>query len=100
MTSRSACTPNYHYFAGRKSNPQDIIIKNQQRGIGILGNILNDIICDYRRHKHIELSYLPFYKGRNVPYSIFSAPLEYQFIQEELNLLRNRNLARNRRKKY
>jgi hypothetical protein len=98
MTSMTNSTPNYHYFAGRKSNPQDIIIKNKQRGIGILDNVLDGIIVDYCQAKDITESHLPFYKGRKVPYSIFSASLEYAFVQEELRLERERKERINRRK--
>lgn len=83
-TSHKTSTPNYHYFAGRKSNPQDIIIKNMQRGIGVSDCILKSIVDEYMNAKHINISKFPFYKGKNVKYSIFSAPLEYPKIREIL----------------
>ena len=104
MTSWTHCTPNYHYFAGRKSNPQDIIIKNMQRGINVSDEVLNRIITLYLDEKNITLSHLPFYEGRNVPFSIFAAPLEYPSIQviwqryqEAERRQRERDEARNRR---
>lgn len=81
FTSRYHATPNYHYFAGRKSNPQDIIIKNMQRGIDISDQVLKDIMNHYILKKGIHTSRFPFYEGRNVPYSIFAAGLEYPFVR-------------------
>ena len=83
-TSWFTSTPNYHYFAGRKSNPQDIIVKNMLRGINVSDDVLSNLIHSYMREKRIDLAPLPFYRGRNIPYSIFAAPVEYPFIQDEL----------------
>lgn len=83
-TSMTGKTPNYHYFAGKKSNPQDIIIKNLQRGIGIADEILNNIIDRYMYSHDINISHLPFHLGRGVPYSIFSAHFEAPFYQQIL----------------
>ena len=85
LTSTTHCTPNYHYFAGRKSTPQDVIIKNMQRGINMNDGVLNNIIHEYISEKNITLSHLPFYCGENVPFSIFGAPIEYPFMQEKRN---------------
>lgn len=71
-------TPNYHYFAGRKSNPQDVIVKYKARGVGIADSVIKDIIDEYMRERNIDIHMLPFYRGRNVPYSIFAAPQEYE----------------------
>lgn len=95
MTSMHKATPNYHYFAGKKSNPQDIIIKNKQRGIDILDEVLAYIIGNYISNNSIETSHLPFYLGKNVPYSIFVAPIEYTFAQKEIREKRERE-ARSR----
>ncbi|CAH6418147.1 Hypothetical protein HVR_LOCUS22 [uncultured virus] len=97
FTSRYGSTPNYHYFAGRKSNPQDIIIKNMIRGINISDDILSGIIYQYIRHNNIEISHLPFYKGRGIPFSIFSAAHEYPYIQDELRRMREEEERRLRR---
>jgi hypothetical protein len=83
-TFRHYATPNYHYFAGRKSNPQDIIIKNLMRGIHISDEVLNEIVRRYKNRKNIVIDDLPFYFCRNVPYSIFAAPLEYAMAQPRL----------------
>lgn len=96
-TFRHSATPNYHYFAGRKSNPQDIIIKNMMRGIHIGDQVLDEIIHDYMHHKQITIDSLPFYFGRNVPYSIFTAPLEYVLAQPRLQDEINRRAQRQRR---
>lgn len=77
FTSWYNSTPNYHYFAGKKSYPQDIIIKNIQRGIGVSDKILKKIIINYMKTQNMYISFFPFYKGKNVPYSIFMAPIEY-----------------------
>jgi hypothetical protein len=80
-TYANGMTPNYHYFAGRKSNPQDVIIKNMQRGFEIAHGYrrndgLYDIIQEYIEAANIRLSSSPFYTGRNVAFSLFSAHLE------------------------
>ena len=77
-TSMHRSTPNYHYFAGRKSNPQDIIIKNMQRGIGVSDERLRELIDEYIDRKNIVLSHMPFYCGIGVPSSVFSASLEWK----------------------
>jgi hypothetical protein len=82
-TSENSSSPNYHYFAGRKSRPQDIIVKYMMRGIQVADQILNNIIHAYKDDKNILLSQFPFYEGRNIPYSIFSSPIEYEFIYEK-----------------
>jgi hypothetical protein len=97
-TSHAHATPNYHYFAGKKSTPQDVIVKNLQRGIDVLDQVLGEIIADYMRTKNIELSYLPFYLGKNVPYSIFAAGIEYSYAIETLRrrqLKRQKEIERN-----
>ena len=81
-TSQYGKTPNYHYFAGRKSNPQDIIIKNMQRGIGMADKIMQTIMDNYIRRAHIELSHTPFHDGVGVPYSVFSAHREVPYHQQ------------------
>jgi len=83
-TSLYHATPNYHYFAGRKSTPQDIIIKNIQRGINISDEVLCDMIKYYTNTNNIEFSPFPFYRGFNVPYSVFSASIEWPYIQKSL----------------
>jgi hypothetical protein len=72
-------TPNYHYFAGRKSNPQDIIIKYKMRGIDVADEVLKELIDHYIVQRNIVIRVLPFYSGRNVPYSLFAAAQEYQY---------------------
>lgn len=89
-TSLFRATPNYHYFSGRKSNPQDIIIKNMVRGIEILDEELQGIVRRYCQQKNIIISNFPFYQGKNVPYSIFVAPLEYPAVQKALHRERER----------
>jgi hypothetical protein len=93
LTSLCNSTPNYHYFSGRKSNPQDIIIKYMQRGIDMCDQVLQRIIQDYISDHGIELSYLPFYFGRNIPCSIFAASIEYPLAREKL-LEREENARR------
>lgn len=83
-TSVHTSTPNYHYFAGRKSNPQDVILKNMCRGILVADEALTQIMRDYKEHNHIHSARFPFYKGRNVSYSIFAAPLEYPLVRAEI----------------
>ena len=83
-TSMTCDTPNYHYFAGRKSNPQDVIVKNMQRGIHTTDWRLTRIIEKYIEMKNIVFSPLPFYEGRNIPYSLFVAAIEYNIVQEKL----------------
>jgi len=83
-TSKFSATPNYHYFAGRKSNPQDIIIKNIQRGIGISDMELSRIINLYMKSTETIISHFPFYEGNNVPYSVFSANIEYEFVRVDI----------------
>ena len=90
-TSLYHATPNYHYFAGRKSSPQDIIIKNIQRGINISDAVLCDIIKTYTNSNNIEFSPFPFYRGFNVPYSVFSASLEWPYIQKSLLRKKKKN---------
>ena len=80
LTSLDQSTPNYHYFAGRKSNPQDIIIKYMLRGISVNDHVLESMISTYMAFKDIHLSPLPFYEGRNIPYSLFALHLEYGHI--------------------
>ena len=84
-TSIHSATPNYHYFAGRKSNPQDIIVKNMIRGIGISDSVLDDIISEYIDSNDIVISSLPFYHGRNIPSSVFSASREWPYVRDEIH---------------
>lgn len=84
-TSMSGKTPNYHYFAGRKSNPQDVIVKNTLRGIGVADAALNSIMENYIQEKQITFSPFPFYLGRNVPCSIFAAAVEYPHVRQYLD---------------
>lgn len=81
-TSAHNSTPNYHYFAGRKSNPQDIIVKNMQRGVYVSDDILSDIITNFINEKGITLSHMPFYYGVGVPSSVFSASYEWPEYQQ------------------
>lgn len=96
-TSFHKSTPNYHYFAGKKSNPQDVIIKNLQRGIRVSDEVLDGLIRNYISDKNIELSKFPLYKGRNVPYSVFSGGLEYPFVREEIQRLAREEARRRQR---
>lgn len=92
LTSMTNATPNYHYFAGRKSNPQDIIIKNRQRGIMCLDEVLNTIMDRYCDQMDIKGSHMPFYFGRKVSYSIFATALEYPFVSEKRRKERERQI--------
>ena len=83
-TSLHTSTPNYHYFAGRKSNPQDVILKNMCRGILVADEALSQIMHLYKEHNHIKSARFPFYEGRNVSYSIFAAPLEYPLVRDKI----------------
>lgn len=76
-TYRTRSTPNYHYFAGRKSNPQDIIIKYMMRGVNLSDKVLAELIGEYIGNHNIRIDKLPFYRARNVPYSLFAAVEEY-----------------------
>lgn len=92
-TSMFHSTPNYHYFAGRKSNPQDIIVKNMQRGVNIADEILSEKITNYIDRKGIKLSHMPFYCGTGVPFSVFAASYEWKDYQEQLRI-KHENKAR------
>lgn len=76
FTLEKSASPNYHYFAGRKSNPQDVIIKNLQRGIAVSNLDIIHIIDEYMQKQNIIVSELPFLLGNNVNYSIFNLPFE------------------------
>ena len=47
-------SPNYHYFAGKKSKPQDVIIKYMSRGIRISDRMLDRRIHEYCRFHDIS----------------------------------------------
>lgn len=89
-TSKHLKTPNYHYFAGRKSSPQEIILKNRLRGIGIEDPVLNQIFETYREQNGIKISPLPFYGGKNVPSSIFGARIERPYFVRNVANLRDK----------
>ena len=57
-------SPNYHYFAGKKSKPQEVIIKYQMRGFGIDDWRLCSEIKKYKKHHGINNSNKPFTNGR------------------------------------
>lgn len=63
----------YHYFAGKKSKPQDVLIKYQVRRF-ILEGYLYDILAVYRRKK--GLSILSPFKSTGINFSIYSGQLE------------------------
>jgi hypothetical protein len=64
--------PNYHYFAGKKSRPQDVIIKYGMRGIVSCDSILEVLIREYCKTVDIIPSERPFMSGWNVPYSLYA----------------------------
>lgn len=80
-TAIMGVSPNYHYFSGKKSKPQDVLIKNMQRGFFPENKAIDKVIREYMRLKGIKLSFLPFYKGENVPYSIFASSKEYYYLK-------------------
>lgn len=69
-----------------------------QRGIYILDEALSNIINNYIHDKGVVTSHIPFYEGRNVPYSIFAAPLEYPFVQAKLQREQEEKLQRERQR--
>ena len=75
-TSIHKASPNYHYFAGKKCNPQDVLIKNLMRGFRISDEVLAGYMAKYMHEKGIVISKSPFYQGSNIPFSLFSVHKE------------------------
>lgn len=76
LTSLSGQSPNYNYFIGKKSNPQDIIIKNINRGFSSASYQIMKLIVEYCLQEDIVVSNLPFLRGRNLPFSIYAYKYE------------------------
>lgn len=70
----------YQYYS---DNINDIVM-NYIRGFGVDDIQIELMVDKYIRENDIKISIFPFYKGKNIPYSLFSVKYEIPFLSNEL----------------
>lgn len=76
LTSQTHQSPNYYYFASKKTSPQEIILKYIRRGFTIAPSFLNRLITNYVQKKGIRISANPVADGCVEPCSLFAYGVE------------------------